>query len=70
MHDESLTVVHCVNGRDLAAESLHAEGGHCVADITCGGLAIEISLGGIVMAYAIDLPGSDLVILSAVASMN
>ena len=29
----SLTVVYCVNGRDFAAEGLHAESGHGVADI-------------------------------------
>jgi hypothetical protein len=33
-----------VDGRDLAAESLHAEGGHCVADVAWGGLIIGILL--------------------------
>jgi len=30
----TLTVIDCVDGGHLAAQRLHAERGHCVADIT------------------------------------
>jgi len=53
-----------VDGGDLAAEGLHAEGGHCVADITWDGLAIgSFFLDEVVLESG--LPGCDLVILSA-----
>lgn len=67
VQDESLTVVHCVDGRDFASQSLHTEGGHCVADITWGGSAIDFSFDDIVIAWAVDLPGRDLFMLLAIA---
>lgn len=66
-----LTVIDCVNGRDLAAQSLHAEGGHCVADITCFDSAIDYRRGYYSIAVQCDaLPGCDLMRLSASAILS
>ena len=60
-----------MNGRDLTAQGLHAEGGHCVADITWFDSAIDLSgRYDSIPVYCGDLPGCDLRRLSAFANLS